>query len=59
MAAREVGLHSHTLRCHGRHGQCSFRPGRKRVHLEGRLTTRAAAYPHRMNTLLAQRLLGE
>ena len=45
-------------RCHGRHGFCSFRVGRKHVVLEGVLTKRAAAYPMRMSAFVARGLLG-
>ena len=45
-------------RCHGHHGFCSFRVGRKHVTLEGSLTTKAAAYPTRLSNFLARNLLG-
>ena len=47
----------HRVRCHGRHGWCSHRPGHKHVHLEGALTTSAAAYPPRLARFLADCLV--
>jgi len=46
------------LKCHGKHGYCSFREGHKHFVLEGKtMTSRAAEYPTRLSRFLAQILL--
>ena len=46
------------LRCHGKHGWCSFRPDHKHVILDGSSLTRAAAaYPPRMAHWIVNQLL--